>query len=269
MVDTNRTEEIGFPELLQLAVEARLVDQNICLPGIIESYDRATQTAKVQPALKRTYVDDRIVNLPIINRVPIIFPRSGGTHIHFDLKKGDYVTLIFSQRSLDLWKEKGGLVSPNDPRKFHLSDAYGIPGGTPRADAFAPRGGVDSLELTNESGDNTFSLEKDGSIKIKTTTGEVVLNKDGSLDFKGAGDTALNIKESGEMTFTNGTLTFTLKDSGKVVVDNGAFELITVLSDVVTEIIGAQTLTLLGPQNLIGQTKTFPLLKTQLDTFKE
>ena len=260
------SERITLPELLNQAIDSRLADVNVCLPGIIESYNRENQTAKVQPALKRKYIDGRVVDLPIINNVPIVFPRSASHHIHFDLKKGDYVSLIFSQRSLDSWKESGGVDSPNDPRRYNLSDAYGIPGGFPKSEGFSPRGGAFSFELTNEK--NFLSLEKSGDIKAENEKGKTLIKADGEFSYQNDAGT-LTIKPDGELDFTNGDLTFTLKPSGKVKVENATFELITVLSDVLTEIIGAQTLTLLGPQNLIGQTKTFPLLKTQLETFKD
>jgi hypothetical protein len=260
------SEDITLPELLNQAIDSRLADVNVCLPGIVESYDRTKQTAKIQPALKRKYLDGRVVNLPIINNVPIVFPRSSSHHIHFDLKKGDYVTLIFSQRSLDSWKESGGLVSPNDPRRFNLSDAYGIPGGFPKSGGFSPRGGEFSFELTNEK--NFFSLEQDGTIKAENEKGKTAIKPDGELNYQnGVGN--LTVKADGELNFTNGDLTFTLKPSGKVTISNASEELISLLSDLLQEIIGANTLTLLGLQPLVGFGQTFPVLKTKIDTFKE
>jgi hypothetical protein len=79
----------------------------------------------------------------------------------------------------------------------------------------------------------------------------------------------LTVKADGELNFTNGDLTFTLKPSGKVTISNASEELISLLSDLLTEIIGAQTLTLLGLQPLVGFGQTFPTLKTKIDTFKE
>lgn len=249
MATKKGSERITLPELLNQAIDSRLADFNVCLPGVVESYDRTKQTAKIQPALKRKYLDGRVVNLPIINNVPIVFPRSTSSFIHFDLKKGDYVTLIFSQRSLDAWKEAGGVVSPNDPRRFNLSDAYGIPGGFPKSRGFTPSGAAGAIELSNKK--NFVSLEEDGSVKIENEVGKV------------------NVKSDGELNFTNGGLTFTLKPSGKVIISNGSDELVTLLSDLVQEIIGAQTLTLLGLQPLIGVSQTFPALKAKIDAFKE
>ena len=260
------SERITLPELLNQAIDSRLADVNVCLPGVVESYDRTNQTAKIQPALKRKYLNGDVVDLPIINSVPIVFPRSSSHHIHFDLKKGDYVTLVFSQRSLDSWKESGGLVSPNDPRRFNLSDAYGIPGGFPKSGGFSPRGGAASFELANEK--NFLSLEKSGDIKVENEKGKANIKADGEFDYsKDVGK--LTVKADGELNFTNGDLTFTLKSSGKVKIENAANELVTVLSDLLAEIIGAQTLTLLGLQPLVGFGQTFPALKAKIDTFKE
>jgi hypothetical protein len=66
--------------------------------------------------------------MPVINNVPVIWPRTSLGSISFPLTHGDGVLLIFSERSLDEWLSNGGALAPNDPRQFDLSDAIAIPG---------------------------------------------------------------------------------------------------------------------------------------------
>lgn len=174
-------EAPSLGHLIQSIVDAKLVDANFCMPGIVESYDRATQTAKIQPCFKRKYVDGKELNLPIINGVPIVFPSSGGQWLHFDLAKGDEVTLVFSQRSLDNWKKKGGVMLPGDTRRFNLSDAFAYPGGKPEPKKLKLNGPQDSIEISN--GKNFLVVEKGGKIKGKNDGGFFEMASDGKFKF--------------------------------------------------------------------------------------
>ena len=102
-------------------------------PGVIVSYDSATQRAAVQLGISvrvrkpdKTEVHEAPV---VVSNVPIAWPRAGGFSLTFPLAAGDEVLLIFSSRSLDEWK--GGPartgVEASDPRRFAVQDAYAIP----------------------------------------------------------------------------------------------------------------------------------------------
>jgi len=162
-------------ESVRRVIDFELMDVNTCLPGIIESYDSETQKAVVQPALQRAYdqQDDtvRLVSMPPIPDVPVVQPRSGKAHIHFPLEKGDSVLLVFSQRSLDVWKNKDGVVNPDDRRKFNLSDAYAIPGGYPFVKP-ADVATADELEIRNDA--LKITVLKSGKLKIENGSGELI-----------------------------------------------------------------------------------------------
>lgn len=119
-------------EVLSDAIEDRLLDLYTNMPGIVESYDSTKQTATIRPAIKRTYEDGSVVDRPLIQNVPVIFNRGKKSSDTFPLAKGDPVLLCFSMRSIDIWKKQGGSVDPKDFRKFNITDAYAIPGGSPQ-----------------------------------------------------------------------------------------------------------------------------------------
>lgn len=223
-------EKLTLPDLLDLAINSKLCDVNTCLPATVESYDRATQTCSVQPSLRRKYKSGEVVDLPIINRVPVVFPRAAGRGVHFDLEAGDAVTLVFSQRSLDIWKEKGGTVSPDDPRKFHLSDAYAFPGGHPVTTPLAPKGEEGSIELQN--GEDFLVIEADGTFKLK--------NSGGFLE---------------------------MDPGGKFQLTNNTEELLDLLSQTVELLSTTTTNTIFGPMKL-NDFAQFAILKTKIDTLK-
>jgi hypothetical protein len=158
-------------ETIRTLIDAQLVDLNSCMPGVVVAYNSATQTADIQPAIKREYWDGIIQDRPIIPGVPVAFPRGGTAHMHWPLQAGDSVILIFSQRSLDNWKTTGGKVDPQDVRKFHLSDALAIPGVAAPPQAFVPEN-PNALEIVND--DMRVVFHDTGKVELKNSTGELI-----------------------------------------------------------------------------------------------
>ncbi len=121
----------SLTELLRLAANEAVSDIHTTMPARIESYDHTQQRASVQPLIKKQYRDGQEVSMPIIDRVPVVFPRSGGASLTFPVKAGDNVLLVFSERSMEKWLQDGGEQNPEDPRKFDLTDAIALPGLNP------------------------------------------------------------------------------------------------------------------------------------------
>jgi hypothetical protein len=103
----------------------------VAMPARIESYDASTQTASVKPllqALQRNADGSTTsVSRPVVNAVPVLMPQGGGFQVKLPVAKGDIVLLVFCDRSLDIWKSKGGEVDPIDFRQHHISDAVAVP----------------------------------------------------------------------------------------------------------------------------------------------
>lgn len=135
-------------EVIERGIDKRLLDLHVSLPAKIETYDG--NKASVQPLLKRTFANGNVLNLPIITNVPILWQRAGKAMLVLPIKKGDTGTLLFSERSLDLWLVQGSDVDPADPRKFDLSDAQFIPGIYPFDNP--PDFDAERIVLTNDKG---------------------------------------------------------------------------------------------------------------------
>lgn len=153
-------------DIINNAIQANLNIVHTALPGIIKSYDPTTNKATVQPALNRNYLSGEMA-LPVLQNVPVMFPGGSNFNITFPINEGDYVLLLFSERSIDLWKSVGGQVTPKDPRKFDLSDAIAIPGLQPFNGDFSNRNNDD---FTINFGGSTISIGPDGGIQIKTAS---------------------------------------------------------------------------------------------------
>lgn len=142
-------------QVLRDHAEARLMDVHTAMPGRVEAYDSATQLADVKPLLKRVYVDaegnELVESLPVIPSVPVAFPRGGGYFISFPVEPGDYVELIFCERSIDQWMAQGGEVDPADPRLHPLDGAVAIAGVYPSTEAL-PDAHAENMALGKSGG---------------------------------------------------------------------------------------------------------------------
>lgn len=178
MSDIDREETRSMAQMLKDAIDARLLEVHTAMPAAITSYDRGTNLAIVQPLLKRKYVDeDAAVNLPTISNVRVMHPTSAGgsAHVRLPIKTGDEGQLVFNERSIDLWLEEGGLVDPEDNRRFSLSDAVFYPGLTSKGNVLSSAGGANSLELKNDK--MLIEMLPSGKVKIKNTLGASFLTQ--------------------------------------------------------------------------------------------
>lgn len=124
------------PELAAViasAIETRLVDVHVSLPGRVESYDVSTQRANVKPMLRRVLRRENMERvteeLPVIPSVPVLWPRGGGAFVSLPLAAGDFGLLVFADYSIDRFRSTGEDVDPGDERRFDLSNAVFYPGG--------------------------------------------------------------------------------------------------------------------------------------------
>ena len=161
-------------EIIKDAIDKRLLDVHISLPARIESYDRSQRKAKIKPLLKRKYKDGTVVEIPVIPNVPVIMPSSDNGNVLIDLpiKVGDVGTVLFCERSLDLWLVQGGLVEPVDTRKFNLSDAQFFPGLNPFNANLPTPSNSNDLRIKNNK--LVFDISPDGKIKLDNESNELI-----------------------------------------------------------------------------------------------
>jgi hypothetical protein len=161
----------GMSELLRLAVEAGLSDIHTCMPATIEKYDFEHQKASVKPSIKKTYRDGEVAEMPVIEGVPVVFPRSGGASLTFPVNQGDAVMLLFSERSLENWLIEGGEQEPGDPRRMDLTDAIAIPGLYSFKETSPQKNNTD-VQLQYKGGQ--FVINPSGKIALGNQTGELI-----------------------------------------------------------------------------------------------
>ena len=106
---------------LQSLKEEIFSSLHVAMPGIIQSYDPETQTATVQPALKRRNATGKTVAAPILHDVPIFRCNSAA-----DPAPGTHCLLIFADFCIDGCLETGEPTLPPSPRSHDLSDAIAL-----------------------------------------------------------------------------------------------------------------------------------------------
>lgn len=101
-------------------------------PAEVLSYDKDKQRATVHPLIKDGYYDENGVRQtsrpqPITN-VPVVFmSTASGFRLTVPIEPGDTVLVIYADRSLDQWAQRGGAVDPLDDRAHRPDDAIAIP----------------------------------------------------------------------------------------------------------------------------------------------
>jgi len=166
---------------LLAAIRRLSTEMSVSLPGRVERYDYNTQKAEVKPLINRQYADGTVDEMPVIASVPVVFPRSGGASLTMPVKRGDGVLLVFADRSIDTWLERGGQVTPDDRRQHALSDCVAVVGLYSFADASPAENNDDVLLQYNGS---QVRLKPGGNVEIESastvtvTTGDVTINCD-------------------------------------------------------------------------------------------
>lgn len=154
--------------VLRAALERRLTELHTAIPARVESYDTSKQTADVQPLVQALAPQEGggtvAENLPVLSSVPVAWPGAGGMRLILPLKKGDTGYVMFCEASIDNWQANGGIVDPGDSRRFHLADAWFVPG--LKSDAQAAWKG--------DNGDDA-SFGKDGAHQVVITPDNVEL----------------------------------------------------------------------------------------------
>lgn len=125
------TFEERTPDQLQITKEAiysALADLWSALPCIVEVYDAEAVTISAQPAIQipiRTFDGEvKLVDLPLLLDVPVMFQCAGGFTITHPINQGDECLVVFSDRNIDNWWQQGGVQPPFDTRKHDLSDGF-------------------------------------------------------------------------------------------------------------------------------------------------
>ena len=118
-------------DLLKASETKTAASINCCMPGIIQTYDPATQTASVMATLrKRVRTPSGIINaeLPLMTDVPVLQLGGGSHYLTMPVQPGDECLILFADNCIDAWYQSGGVQNQVIPRMHSLSDGFAIVG---------------------------------------------------------------------------------------------------------------------------------------------
>ena len=160
-------------DALQGFMNARLLDVNTSIPGVIVSY--ANGLARVQPTGKKRFADGDTLDYPIIPGVRVCWPSfaGGAAGIKGPVRPGDKCLIVFSQQATD---------GTDDMRLFDLSDAYAVmvdlgnvgAGDSANNGAMTMYFGAASIQIT-EDGGIVINAPGGTTINSPTTTNTGIL----------------------------------------------------------------------------------------------
>ena len=172
-------DEQDVAQLVQDNAKAAVTN---ALPGVIRSFDPETVTCDVDIAITArmtkagTMVEDfqyESVRYPILEDLPVVFPRGGGVTLTFPIKEGDECLIVFSSRSIDFWWQNGGVQERADGRVLDLSDAFVIPGPQSQARKIS---GISTSAAQLRTDDGTVFVEVAAGGAITITSPQITIN---------------------------------------------------------------------------------------------
>lgn len=138
-----------FEDLLNMNLEC-------CLPAIVESYDRSTNSAVVQPAISAVATSGQKISRDKLYDIPVLTMSGGGFFISFPVKKGDTGWLVASDRDISIFKQNLEETAPNTYHKHKFVDSVFIPD---KIKKFTITGeDVSGLVISNLAGNNKIVL---------------------------------------------------------------------------------------------------------------
>ena len=162
-------------ELISEAITSALIDVHVALPGKVQSYNAAEQTAVIELQVKRVLPTDSLTTpfvtetLPVLENVPVSFPRTNKFFMSFPIQAGDTGQVIFHEMSLDQWRSKGVVTSPGDIGRHTLTGGVFFPGLSPNAEALTDPVGSDMV--MGEIGGNQIRVKLGGAVEVTSGGG--------------------------------------------------------------------------------------------------
>lgn len=192
--------EEGF----RTAFDGRQVDLWTAMPCIVQSIDFDDMTLSAQPTIQATIEDEKgfltSVNLPMLIKVPIVYPSAGGFTITFPIAAGDEVLVIFASRCIDSWWQSGAIGVPMEARMHDLSDGFAIPGPKSQPKVISNISST-AVQIRNDAGSSYVEISSDGKIKLVSSS---------EIDITGNLKVTGTISATGEVTGNSATVPITL-----------------------------------------------------------
>lgn len=181
--DTNNPHEFdpwGASVVEVVEALARDLDflQHTAMVAKVESYDPTRGCCNATPCVNQV-IGTKSVPYPVFTNIPVIFMGGGGRSSTWQLKRGDYVLIVFNMRSLDEWRRTGDGgrkgITARDKRRYDMNDGMAIAGPRPFTAPF-----LGQLDDAWRAGDDRYDDPEGegplGNFRVADDVIEVVLS---------------------------------------------------------------------------------------------
>lgn len=195
------------------------------IPGVVVGIKNLGQMrVDVQPSINMRDEDGiNTVQRQVIENVPLQMPLTSTGGLSFPIEKGCPVLIVFSMRSMDVWKKGNGLPDmPSDLRKLSMRDAIAIPSIYPPSvspNAPQSRSGAHSpndVVLVHNIGSGSeveIRLKPSGDVEVNSPTKVIVNCKDAEMNADNYTVNANNVQfNSVNFNISTGTYTMSATD---------------------------------------------------------
>lgn len=196
-------------DALQNAIEGATNSLRCASPAIIQSFDPTTQTAKVQPAIndrRKENGEIKSEQLPLLNDVPVIFPKCKDFAITLPIQEGDFCLLVYCDSCIDAFIQNGVQSEQVETRHHDLSDAIAIVG-LSAGEPF-PNYDPENIVIRNKENDIKITVSKDTDIKVEAKGKNITISSsgvsiEGDLTVNGNISSSQNINATGTVNGVN------------------------------------------------------------------
>ncbi len=188
---------IDLKDLLDLHDKGVNLSLNCHAVGIVKSFSALKQTANVQIAYKRSFLErdpDGTYSLkskdyPLVIDCPVIFLGNKTAGLTIPVEVGDECLLLFNDRDIDNWYTGNQGAPVNTPRLHSLTDGFALVGvrsrpqmitdfNTDGAELFYKGNKIiiteDDITLNLPDGQTVLKVTKTGKFSVTNLTGEFV-----------------------------------------------------------------------------------------------
>jgi hypothetical protein len=190
------------------------------VPGVVVSFDAATQLAQIQVGIKTLLIDNNEIEIPPLINVPMTFIRGGGFSQTLPIAAGDECLITFCEKSIDRWKKDGSGFSPEHARKHSLSDAVASVTLSSQKNVI-PNFDAANLQIKKDDGTVSITLNSDSSFKIISNNATIEINPNSDIILKNDGG-EISLKNDKTVTIDNSLGNVSIDPSGNVSLGNGS-----------------------------------------------
>lgn len=211
----DRTVEPSLEGLIRGHLDRAEIEIRGPMPGRIESYDAATQTANVMPMLRLPVAqpDGSVAqeDPPVVPNVPVLFPRVGAWFLSMPVAPGDFVLLVPCEGDWSsFWSRASGtdgaLSDVPDVRRHHLAHCVALLGFYPEREALGQTqaAGADGVVFgSDDASGPRVQLRADGDTEVATgggTGAKLLLKSNGTVEVTQSGVTVAKIDTTGTVS---------------------------------------------------------------------